>query len=290
MSRCYRPLKAAQLLTGAIVFCKCGGRCRCRAAKGRQLDLPCGSCIGCLKGRAQAWALRCVHESMMHDRNCFLTLTYADENLPLFSHLDYRDFQLFMKRLRKHLDKPIRFFAAGEYGDVNLRPHFHALIFGEDFREGSTLYKKGFWEHAVLDFTWRHGQVLAGDLTGASCSYVSQYAMKKLRGVDLEPLTGFVRSPKIAMSQGIGKSWFSKYSGDLKGDFAVLDSYEIPVPRYYRDRLREADPISYERVEFERYVKARKLIPLSERSDERLRVQEQVALARRAHFHSDREV
>ncbi|AXB22553.1 replication initiation protein [Lynx canadensis associated microvirus CLP 9413] len=42
-----------------------------------------------------------------------------------------RDFQLFMKRLRKAFpDQKIRYFAAGEYGSETFRPHYHAILFG----------------------------------------------------------------------------------------------------------------------------------------------------------------
>lgn len=39
----------------------------------------------------------------MWEQNSYLTLTYNDENLPEHGHLRHRDFQLFMKKLRKHV-------------------------------------------------------------------------------------------------------------------------------------------------------------------------------------------
>ena len=38
----------------------------------------------------------------MHDQNCMVTLTYADENLPANGSLSLYDWQRFMKRLRWH--------------------------------------------------------------------------------------------------------------------------------------------------------------------------------------------
>lgn len=285
MARCFRPLSASQLEDGTIVFSGSP-----RFASGRLLELPCGKCIGCVRGRSQAWALRCRHEAMMHERNSFLTLTFSDDKLPAYSHLEYADFQNFMKRLRRRLgDTRIRFFAAGEYGDRTHRPHFHALIFGEDFRSGATVYKKGFWESPLVSKAWKNGQALVGPLTSASAAYVAQYAMKKFRGDDVDRATGFVRETKLAMSQGIGRKWFELFHGDLAGDFAVMDNYQIPVPRYYRERLRGMDPVGYEVIEHDRYLKS-KMLPLEERSAERRAVQEQVAIARFADSHSDREV
>lgn len=114
--------------------------------------------------------------------------------------------------------------------------------------------------------------------------------MKKLGGDDVDESTGLVREPIVRMSNGIGRAWFEKYGrSDLRHDRARLDDYFIPVPRYYRDRLRKSDPAWYEEVEYARYVKAREL-PLEERTRERLAVMEQVALARRAFYSSEREV
>lgn len=55
-----------------------------------------------------------------------MTLTYDDDNCPL--SLDKTALQKFWKRFRKLVDVPIRYFACGEYGSLNWRPHYHALV------------------------------------------------------------------------------------------------------------------------------------------------------------------
>ena len=72
--------------------------------------------------------MRCNHEASLYSVNSFVTLTYDDEHLPGDQCLDHRDFQLFMKRLRKRF--PSRFFMCGEYGGLNGRPHYHSILFG----------------------------------------------------------------------------------------------------------------------------------------------------------------
>ena len=52
------------------------------------VTVPCGQCIGCRLERSKMWAVRCMHESQLHDKNCFLTLTYNDENLPTIPCID----------------------------------------------------------------------------------------------------------------------------------------------------------------------------------------------------------
>ena len=76
----------------------------------------------------------------MHEDNCFITLTYDDENIPWDGSLNKQHFQAFMKRLRWHnKEKKIRYFHVGEYGEQLSRPHYHALIFNHDFDDKETV-------------------------------------------------------------------------------------------------------------------------------------------------------
>ena len=119
---CFHPLAAWRQPGGEITFHDKGS--------GRPIKLPCGQCSGCRLKRSHDWALRCIHEASLHSSNCFITLTYNDDNLPFNGSLNKSDFQGFIKRLRDR-EKPnkIRFYQAGEYGDKNNRPHHHAILF-----------------------------------------------------------------------------------------------------------------------------------------------------------------
>ena len=80
-----------------------------------ELLLPCGQCIGCRIDYSRTWAIRCLHESKLHDENSFLTLTYDDDHLPSDLSLDKTHFQKFMKRLRSRFpDRVIRYYHCGE--------------------------------------------------------------------------------------------------------------------------------------------------------------------------------
>lgn len=66
--------------------------------------IPCGTCHECIALRASDWGLRTQHELGDHNHNCCVTLTYDDDHLP--NILDRkRNFQLFMKNLRKKMKK-----------------------------------------------------------------------------------------------------------------------------------------------------------------------------------------
>ena len=166
------------------------------------MKLPCGRCVGCRLERSKQWAIRCVHESQLYKDNCFITLTFDNDHLDEDSSLQLRDFQLFMKRLRKQFVPPnpyeegsieyddfqqshaIRFFHCGEYGELNKRPHHHAIIFNFDF-DDKYLWKRGtnpLWRSPTLEKLWPYGMSSIGKVTFESAAYVARYVMKKVNG------------------------------------------------------------------------------------------------------------
>lgn len=126
---CFKPLKAYKA-PGGIAFNSRDGYADL------PIQLACGQCLGCRLERKRSWAIRSMHEAQTHEKNCFLTLTYDDAHLPEDHSLDVAHWQRFAKRLRKS-HGPFRFIHCGEYGDISLRPHYHALLFGVDFGSDS---------------------------------------------------------------------------------------------------------------------------------------------------------
>ena len=110
---CYHPLKGFRTPSG-VVFSELG-----RHDILGDIEIPCGQCIGCRMRRASDWTIRVMHEASLHSENCFVTLTYGRDKLPPDGSLEHRDFQLFMKRLRFHAKRPVRFYMCGEYGPLN---------------------------------------------------------------------------------------------------------------------------------------------------------------------------
>lgn len=184
-------------------FVKCLHPLVLRDHRGYPYQVPCGKCVACQNNKRSSLSLKLRLEEYTSKYCYFLTLTYDDDHLPLFSlgrdtcasvflriypysermrsdslisdfcsdfykfdndfidkidyysdfvhnyerlygkhcvygHglyalLYYRDIQLFLKRLRKHIFKyygeKIRFYIIGEYGSKSLRPHWHCLLF-----------------------------------------------------------------------------------------------------------------------------------------------------------------
>lgn len=261
-------------------------------------DLPvsvkCGQCIGCRLDRSAEWAIRCHHEASLWEENCFITLTYRDEDLPDPPSVNVRDFQLFMKRLRKkYSPKTIRFFHCGEYGEMNRRPHYHAILFNHDF-EDKKLWKLSnglpLYHSQSLSDLWQLGFCSVGAATFQSAAYVARYIMKKVTGPmaastyeHVCPQTGVISelTPEyVTMSRrpGLGKDWLSKYRADVwPEDFVVVDGKKFRPPRFYDDQIADEET-------FFRQIKGRRIRRAKKHADnntpDRRRVRETVQEAR----------
>ena len=239
-----------------------------------EIKLPCGQCIGCILERSRQWAVRCVHEASLYEDNSFITLTFDNENLPKSGSIDPRDFQLFMKRLRKsETGKKIRFFHCGEYGEKYLRPHYHALLFNHDFKDKThwkTHNGEKYYISEELQKLWPFGFSTIGDVTFESAAYVARYITKKINGdqalehyCDINKQIGEIikeRKPEyITMSRrpGIGNTWFQKYKEDVfPDDFVIMRGKKIKPPKYY-DFCHELEcPENMEEIKERRQIKA----------------------------------
>lgn len=276
--RCYSP---------RTVGYKSDGKTLCWSSKNYSKEyatfqLPCGKCIECRLEYARTWAIRCVHESICHQNNVFITLTYSDQNLPSDRKLHYDHFQKFMKRLRKEQHeqfllsygfdnwrklgkegrkaelkrRAISYFVTGEYGDQTKRPHWHAIIFNwspTDLQylrttdRGDRVYKSkqldDLWGYN--DFTQRPNEI--GDVTFESAGYVARYAAKKLvhgndDAHDFKPIS------KKSSANAIGKRFLERFWTDIfnHGKVVLPDGRTIgTIPRYYEKWLAKNHPEAY---------------------------------------------
>lgn len=230
----------------------------------------------------------------MHEENCFLTLTYAEEHLPRWGSLEPRAFPLFMRRLRKRLkgSRRVKYFHCGEYGERTGRPHYHALLFGYDFPDKVVWARRSghvAWRSGELEELWPLGQSEIGSVTFESAAYVARYVVKKVTGKRAEEhyevvdaASGEVgrRVPEFAtMSRrpGLGASWYEKYHGEVfPADEVIARGVAVKPPRRYAEYLRLLRPEEYEGVVRRRRVRRKR----SEESASRLAVREVCTEAR----------
>lgn len=260
------------------------------------LQIPCGKmCIGCQEVYSRAWAVRCVHEASRHDENCFITLTYNDEFCP--DGLVKRDFQLFMKRLRRFIagarqgpEGRVSYYMAGEYGSLNFRPHFHACLFGYDFPDRvlfSVRNDVSLYTSRILSSLWsdpKTGKSLGfcsvGDVTFESAAYIARYVGKKVRGSKADKHYKGRQPEYVNMSlrPAIGKDWFHAYKDSVFPDDFVLvkGGMKAKPPRYYDKLFELTDPRMSSIIKSDRKYRAG-LSP--DNTPERLRAREVVKLA-----------
>lgn len=287
---CYSPIKGYRGRGGKVTFT------RPPDSLGFLAEVPCGQCIGCRVEKARQWAVRCVNEAQMHERNSFITLTYNDQHLPKDGSLHVEHWQKFAKRLRKQ-DGPFRFYHCGEYGGKTRRPHYHACVFGLDWREDRILYQQTgdnkTYTSKKLEDTWGKGFVTVADMNFSTANYVARYCVKKINGEkakthyeQVNTNTGEVHTLKpeyttMSRRPGIGAAWYDKYKTDIfPCDFIVSNGKESRVPRFYDNQLEKEDPEQLEAIKAARKERGKRRA--QDNSPERLRDREEVAKAKLA--------
>ena len=194
----------------------------------------CGKCNECIKLKSADWALRAQHHISEFKENCFITLTYDEDNVP--KPYEIKDgWKLFMKKLRPKFNGKLTYMVSHEYGKDNGRPHHHAILFNGSFTDlnkwkktnkGSQLYTSD-----KLNSIWRNGFTSVGDANGATANYIASYALK---GNSFCALDGegnsVVYKDTATYSAGIGLTYLMK-------NFRQLVDSKKRLPRYYQKKM-----------------------------------------------------
>lgn len=206
--------------------------------------VPCSRCPNCKRRRINSWVFRLLQEEKISSNAHFVTLTYDTKHVPIskngFMTLEKSAFQNYMKRLRKLVkqqfpnNQSLKYYAAGEYGSKNDRPHYHAIIFNVPHADllalAWTLEKKAL------------GTVDIGTVTGNSIAYTAKYIDKPCN------IPRFKRDDRLPvfslMSKGLGKNYIEDQK-NLNYHRQHLDQlyltkiggHKIAMPRYYRDKI-----------------------------------------------------
>lgn len=203
-------------------------------------SVPCGKCLACLKRRQDDWTFRLSMELKTSVSCYFITLTYAEENVPMcgeFRVLRKRDLQLFFKRLRKRIAPiKVRYYSIGEYGSTTLRPHYHAIIFVRDR-----------WQDPYKDIerSWSFGFVTVKSVHFNHFHYVTKYCTTVsdlppvLRRKEFRPFSLSSRRPAI------GSNYLTPVMVDYHrrslSTVSLLSGVKYSTPKYYRDKLFDDD-------------------------------------------------
>lgn len=288
-----------------------------RETLGREkIEIPCGHCLGCRLDHANMWATRITMEAKTWKKCCFVTLTYNNPNLPIKNGrptLRKKDLQDFLKRLRYYekgksewvnpktgeYEKPIRYFACGEYGPKGGRPHYHLAIFNWE-PDDLKLYKLNkhgdpSFKSKKLQKIWGKGFVVVEELNFNTAAYIARYVQKKagIEPVKREytgeyekqlkidernglPFWHFIRktAPQkhiiepefIVMSRavGIGRKYWEENKEKIKRNKGILlkikDKVKLkPIPRYFKKLWEDENFEEYYRFKYEKQKETEKI-------------------------------
>lgn len=223
------------------------------------------------------------------------------------NHFRYRKKNETTGRLCTYYSKKIRFFQSGEYGEPTeknkfiARPHYHAIIFGHDFKDKKPhkeVNNNMLYTSDHLNSLWDRGNTLIGSVSFDSAAYVARYVMKKTNASQLSPDEYFEKYTRInretgeytvlvpeyaTMSRGgngdqggIGQGWYNKYKSDAyPSDFITIRGVKQKPPKYY-DYLYDLDPEGC--LATIKDIRLRNIKP-NENTPERLRAREIVKIA-----------
>jgi len=186
-----------------------------------------------------------------HSENCFLTLTYDPEHLKS-DFIVKPDFQKFIKLLRYHTGRNIRYMVSYEYGTKTYRPHMHAIIFGWE-PTAQKFLKNTKSGHPLFTSTdvskiWKHGFHSIGAANEKTAYYIASYALSGRARQITHPGTG--ETLQISDSMDVSKRPAIGLSYLLSNDRQLVDS-GAPMPRYYVKKLSKFNPTLHQRYEDE---------------------------------------
>jgi len=214
------------------------------------MAFPCGGCLPCRHQRARVWAHRLILEATQHKHNCFLTLTYTDEEVVKNGgNVSPRDLQLFIKSLRRKVPQ-FRYYAVGEYGPGTLRPHYHLACFGlETCYRGQTDLRKSLCceQCGLVRKIWGKGAVQLARLEERSAAYVAGYVTKKLTASPL-PKSLHPEFQRMSLKPGLGHACMHDVADVILRHYPDCEDVPVvlqhgqtkhPLGKYLRRSLRK---------------------------------------------------
>lgn len=196
--------------------------------EGQKYSFRCRQCPACLLSRGIEWKIRNEIELRYSKSAYFVTLTYSDDWLP-DEGLRYRDFQLFMKRLRKADKNHIRFFMCGEYGEKTHRAHYHAILYN-------------LHDPELVNKHWKKGLTHTVPANPNTIAYVVDYLNKK----QVFPVKKTPPFNKMSLKPAIGYQYIEhtrQWHQDNLIFYFPSGKFKLPLPEYYRKRIFTEDQL-----------------------------------------------
>lgn len=251
--------------------------------------IPCRKCWACQLNYSAEWATRIMLETQNYDNCYFITLTYDDENLPIFDSISYQNkifendgtwiegslapehVTRFFKSWRKELERKgitgCKMFYCGEYGTQTHRPHYHLITFGfeMDLSQNYSYHIdenfKEHWKNPTIDKFWPYGMHDIANVEWSNAAYVARYCTKKLN-TEVHNEEWYAEQGKIPefirMSKGIGKRYYEANKHSIyKLDSMVMKTVKgntgnFKPPKSFDKWFKEEFPEEFEKIEKKR--------------------------------------
>lgn len=219
-------------------------------------SFACGKCPNCVKNRARGWAFRLMREERKATKAFFVTLTYREKYLPYSAAglptLEYDHLRTFIMRCRKAMksqgiEEKLIYYAVGEYGSKNWRPHYHIIMFNcpEDIIVNAWMWRgaNGKEEPEQL------GHVHFGNVSEPSIIYTCKYISKPSR---IPLFEGDDRVKETSrMSKFIGIDYVQNPDVLAWHKADVLNRLYLPLkdgkkwalPRYYKRKIYDLEEV-----------------------------------------------
>lgn len=180
-------------------------------------------------------------ESWTHEHNSFVTLTYDRANIPGNWSLEPRTLQLFIKSLREAVrPNRIRYYAVGEYGEKNNRPHYHISLFGlsgNNSVHGEPVAKYEYSSRTgrletvggIIHDVWGRGRVDVAEFTHLTAQYCAGYVVKKLKDRKNGNEWNVPEFARMSTRPGLGREATKVLAKQLVGNNEALRDRDVPA-------------------------------------------------------------
>jgi len=231
----------------------CVSKITVQSKTGQTFHVGCGVCLNCRTKRLRSW----MHRLSVEEEHCcssfFITLTYDNDTLEFSKDkcpmgfnlptLNKKTLQNFIKLLRYYekqnhkknktkQQKPIKYYAVGEYGSKKNRPHYHILI-----------YNLIYWKNSLTQ-AWKNGNIHIGEVSNQSIAYTLSYVTDKtFKTFENDPR----QKPFSLSSLGLGQDYLKdeviKYHKDNDALYATLKGVKYPLSDYYKKKIWTDDQL-----------------------------------------------
>ena len=229
---------------------------------GDYIYVGCGHCPCCAKKKTNDWLFRLKAEAKNSSDLSFITLTYDKEHYPAPKGNGKREFQLFMKRVRKlysqFASSNFKYYCISETGGKFGRLHHHAIFFNTNTDRRELRY--------IVRDCWKNGLTDVKSVHQNHIHYVAKAHMQQY-SVPTQYVISGVKNTKafkkinyfwMTCSKGIGASLLTddyiKYIFD-RGDGCVMtgrnkDGSAIisALPSYYINKLQKYNLEKYNAI------------------------------------------